>query len=600
MRPLALLFFPLHLALAAGTPAAIPGAHVPPAVLAEVSRLESQFDVALAQDCGAGRCYSKGCVYLEHVVVDQPRASSLPGLPNEQGPGSVAAQEYLTKARCDFAYESSVPPKDVAALVRRLTQKLAHGWLVVTVQQELLSPAPGESVDAGVPKVEPVVAAPTPPPPAWEPDKAKRELWLALLPHTWWMVLLPAATLALLVLIWALRRLGKPSAEEQALLAQLAKEGTGPVTPTGETPPAPTADATAAKPNEGAEAERAYVDQERVRWEGRIATAQLTEGPGALTDLLREWLQAREYALLAKAVFFFSDRISLAFPSEGDLAQRKLEFAEFMRTVDEGRLPSDADFLRTLNHHSVSSAVMAQADTEVYRSLREEFGATGLARLVEQLSPRQGAVLFALAADEDQREVARVLSLELRAQVTEQLLQSNRVARDEMAQLLASLKAARAGLPLPPAPKARAVEDRGRELDAAGALSCLLPHLDADLRAALFAAARERGHGALPPWYDTILYPEMLARVPDAARAELLLEVDLRALAGWVSVQNPAWQDTFLKGLSTSLQNAVRSAMRFDSRAQQLSLSRQGRLEMAKALQRLVLGGALNFADVLG
>ena len=48
----------------------------------------------------------------------------------------MPVQEYLTQARCEFAHEKSVSPRDVQALVRRLEQRLSKGWLQVTVGRQ--------------------------------------------------------------------------------------------------------------------------------------------------------------------------------------------------------------------------------------------------------------------------------------------------------------------------------------------------------------------------------------------------------------------------------------------------------------------------------
>ena len=118
----------------------VPRTQIPPSVVAELRMIENQFDLALAQDCAPERCFSKGCAYGEHTVADKPRNGSLPGLGEEQGPGSVSPQEYLTLARCSFAHEKGIAPRDVQALVKRLEQKLSKGWLMVSVEHEVLEP----------------------------------------------------------------------------------------------------------------------------------------------------------------------------------------------------------------------------------------------------------------------------------------------------------------------------------------------------------------------------------------------------------------------------------------------------------------------------
>src|SRR5262249_52958445 len=105
MRLFSVLFLLSGSAVAAP---AVPKAQIPPSVLAELHLLENHFELALAMDCAPERCFAKGCTYVEHAVADKPRSASLPGLAEEQGPGSVAAQEYLTLARCSFAHEKSI------------------------------------------------------------------------------------------------------------------------------------------------------------------------------------------------------------------------------------------------------------------------------------------------------------------------------------------------------------------------------------------------------------------------------------------------------------------------------------------------------------
>src|SRR3954453_10354667 len=94
----------------------VPEKHIPGTGLLELRTIENQSDRALSRDCAPEKCVSKGCVYRDHVVVDLPKSTSLPGLPNEQGIGAVPPQEYLTAARCEFAHEKTVAPKDVQAL----------------------------------------------------------------------------------------------------------------------------------------------------------------------------------------------------------------------------------------------------------------------------------------------------------------------------------------------------------------------------------------------------------------------------------------------------------------------------------------------------
>jgi len=599
----------------------IPQKHIPPTVLMELRGLESQFDLALARDCAPEKCVSKGCAYRDHAVVDLPNSTSLPGLGQQQGPGSVPPQEYLTQAHCDFAHEKALPGRDVQNLVRRLEQRLSKSWLQVTVGRQILEPISPSLAESPPPKPEPLPpqylppkpAEPPPPPQKWEAELALRELWVALLPHFAWMIAVVMGTTAALVLIWAGRRVGRETAEEKALAAQIAAGALS----------APKEDA-AKKEEEEKEAEAAAaahggngaaspqmteelvkelarLEEQKRLWGDRIAQAELGKDEGVVVELLRQWLKAGEFALLAKAIFVFGDRLSMAFSSDGDLGARKVELAEYLRAVDESTLPSDTDFLRTLNHHALASTLMAQPDADAYRSIREDFGSAGVADLIERLPGRAGAILFAMVPADFQHEVARVLPAETRLQVIGQLLASNRLSPEERKSLFEAVDAARAGRPIPAAPKEtpHGIHDRGPEFDAAGALSVLFAHVNAEERRTLVSTALQRASGALPRWYEDILHPDMLLKVPEELRADLLLEVDLKGLAGWSSVQEPQWRQHFLAGLAPSMQAAVRANMAFQSRSDQLALARRGHAELVAAMKRLVARGKISFPELV-
>lgn len=587
-----------------GTP--IPEKHIPGTVLLELRAVENQFDLALGRDCAPEKCASKGCVYRDHAVVDLPRGGSLPGLPSDQGVGAVPPQEYLTRAHCEFAHEKSVALKDVQALQKRLEMRLSKGWLQVTVGRSLLepvspslaiSPPPLPDAQPPAPKVEP--PPPPQPPQKWEADVALRELWVTLLPHFAWMIAVLMVTMSALFVIWGLRRVGRESIEEKALAAQLLAGGAGALPAGDEKGEAKEGEIMHALP--AGDATDPFVSEQQRLWAQRIAQSDIAKDEGGVVELLRSWLGAREYDLLAKAILVFGDRLSLAFSSDGEHAVRKVEFAEYLKHLDEKRLPSDAEFFKKLNQHAIASSLMAQADSEIYRSLREEFGSSGVANLVEQLPARNGALLFALVPADCQLEVARVLSHDRRLQVAEQLLASNRINRQDREYLFETLDAARSGKPLPKAPliAAHEIADRGREVDAAGALSVLLQHVDGEERQGLFANALERSSGVFPGWYEGIVYPDMLMKLAPELRMDLLLEVDMKALAGWVSVQPSSWQGAFLAGLSPTMQTALKASLAFASRADQLQLAQRGREELVAAIKRLSARGRISFSAMV-
>ncbi|MGI5863824.1 MAG: hypothetical protein ACOX6T_17455 [Myxococcales bacterium] len=615
---LLLLALPGSVLAQASTATPVPQKHIPAPVLMELRALENQFDLALLRNCAPERCASKGCVYRDHVVVDLPRSTSLPGLGQTEGLGSVPPQEYLTAARCDFAHEKSVSARDIQGLIKRLEQLLSKGWLRVDVGHQVLAPVSPELSESPPPKpetppepVEPPEPPPAPQPPQeWDAKVALRELWLELLPHFAWMIALLLGTLAALTLIWAVRRVGKESAEEKALLAQLAAGNLSKDEPQAEAkpqepPPAEPAEAPEPPgpklPSPEELEEAATLAEQRRLWTERMSQAELANDEGGIVELLRGWLRNREFPLLAKALFVLGERVSLAFPSDGTLAEQKVEFAEYLRRLDDRKLPSDADFFRTLNQHAISSTLLSQPDAEIFLSLREEFGTVGLANLIERLPARFGALLFAMVPADARNEVARALAPELHVELAEQLLRSNRISQEEQEALFSALDSARSGLPLPQLfePSDHQIVDRGREFDAPGALSMLLPQLDPEDRGELLTRALQRSSGVLPGWYEQILFPDMLLKVPKDLRVDLLLEVDVRALAGWSSLQPADWQESFLAQLAPTMQNAVRANQAFGSRADQLRYAQRGQQELVAALQKLAAQGKVSFREML-
>jgi hypothetical protein len=494
----------------------------------------------------------------------------------------------------------TVSPRDALALVKRLEQRLSRGWLKVSLNHELLEPISPTLAESPPPKPDQVAPEIKPPEPKAEPETPKewdskvalRELWVTLLPHFAWMVALLLGTLAALTLIWGARRVGRESLEDKALAAQLAaapkvdQEAPPPVEPKEPTPPAE---------------DEVFVAAQRELWRARVEQSELGKDGGGLLQLMRDWLRAREFGLLAKAIFVFGDRLSAALPSDGELAARKVEFADYLRQLDEQTLPGDAAFYRTLHHHSVSSALLAQSDADTYRSMGEEFGASGVASLMATLGGRPGALLFALVPGELQREVGRVLAHDAALEVASALLDSDRMSADERTYLFSAIDAARAGSSLPPPLSLgeQDIPDRGYAFDAAGALSVLFAHFSGPERKALLAP--HASGGVLPQWYEGILFAEMFDRLPSPEfRADVLLEVDVKPLAGWLSVQAPGVRSAFVGGLSDTLQGALAAASAFSSREEQQRAARAGHDALVRAFKRLYARGKLSFAELAG
>jgi len=576
-------------AVAQSTP---PKRQIPPMVLAELQQLEHRFELALSLDCSAERCFSKGCAYTAHAVADRPRSASLPGLGIDPGPGSVEAQAYLTRATCGFAYEESTESTDVQVLSRRLQAKMSKGWTVVSVTGEKLQPLPEYVREAPEPEpaeepAEEPVAEPEPEPEAWSPA---RELWSSLLPHFFWMFGVVLVTLAATALIWAWRRVGQASIEEQMLLAQLTGGDSEPDDEgsDGVAMVQPSAD--------GEDFEAAALSE--AAWQARLEAMDPNQPDLELQALIRDRLRAHDLPLLAKAVLRFPEHFPAAFPSGGDIAAAKLELAAFLQTADDDALPSDAAFFAALDRHALSAALSTQSDAEIVRSLREDFGTAGLVSLIGALPPRIGALLFALAPLNEQYEMVLLFSPSQAAALSAELLRSNRMDPIETRYLFAVLQAARTDAPLPTPPLLE-VSDRGAVFDAAGALSVLLPAVGAAQQGALFGRALAPFSGSVPSWYKDIFVAEMLRALPAEARADLVLELDINALAAWLSMQSRESRAALAGGLPSALRSSLAASSQFASRAQQITLAERGRVSLARGFQAQLARAGLSFAQVL-
>jgi hypothetical protein len=566
----------------------VPTRQIPPSVLNEVRLLENRFELALALDCAPDKCFSKGCTYVAHAVADQPRAGSMPGL-GEQPTGEEAApQEYLTQARCAFAHEKTVSPQDAQALVRRLQSKLSKDWTVVTVERQPLEELPADLAASGpppAPEPEPVAAPVADEPAPLTFAAATAQLWAALLPHFFWMVGLALITLAAIVFTWTWRRVGRISPEEQALLLQMSQADKA------------TTEATAVE--EGVD-DAAFVASQTAAWTARLAKLAKDDEPDPeIQALIKSLLRSGDMALLAKAVLTFPDAFTDAFPSGGDMASAKLELADYLKTVEKDALPNDVDFYTALNRRALSAALSSQPDAQVVVSLREEFGTAGLAELVAQLMPRPAALLFALAPSDQQNEVARLLSPRRVAELSTELLRSNRMDPNETSYLFDLVTAVRSDSPLPPTPTV-GPSDRGTPFDAAAALSVLLPWLHPASRSAVFDGAMERFAGSVPAWVRGVLFADMLFALPDEPRADVFLTVDADALAAWLSMLESSTRDALLETMPISLRNAVAAASTFPSRSRRLMLAERGREALARAFQQQLVRAGIPFERAIG
>jgi hypothetical protein len=572
---------------------AVPRRQIPASVLAELAVVESRFELALAMDCAADLCYSKGCTYSDHAVIDRGRSSSLPGLGDGSGPGSVEPQEFLTRATCAFAHEDSVSAEDAEVLSRRLGSRVSKGFAVVSVTRQELQPLAAHVKDPSLlvgdePEEDKVVEPQPAGPVEWSASVAARELWTSLLPHFAWMIAVIMLTIAATVLFWAWRRVGRETLEEKMMLHEMLNGDGGSAEPAAE-----------AEPEALSADDKVFMEEQAQFWSERLSAMSPEKPDVELQALVHELLKAGDMPLLAKAVLTFPESFLGTFPEGGDIVTAKLELAEYLKHADIDALPADHEFYRALNVHARAAALHAQSDALLVRSLREDFGASGLVALIGTLPARSGALLFALAPSDEQFEMVRLLSSRQMGILAEQLLRSNRMDPAETGYLFEVLRAARAGDPAPATPRTGDVTDRGVAFDAAGALSVLLPGIPPDARSALFGAAIQRFHGSLPAWYRGILVADMLFELSNEARADVMLELDVESLSAWLSLQDADVRQRILDGLPLAVRGSIEATSSFASRSRQLALAERGRRELAKGFQRRLAQAGGSFERVV-
>jgi hypothetical protein len=207
--------------------------------------------------------------------------------------------------------------------------------------------------------------------------------------------------------------------------------------------------------------------------------------------------------------------------------------------------------------------------------------------------------LFALSSEPMQHETVGLLSRHGIAETVDQLMRSNRMDPAETDYLLQVLAAVRSDSPIPAVPEHRAVSDRGNEFAAAAALSVLLPQLDSEARAGLVEATMGRLNGSLPSWIKGTMYGEMLLNLGDEARTDLLLEVNVDALAAWLEVQTPSSKVRILDAAPNALRAAL-SATPVPSSPDDLhALANGGGSSLSVGLLRCLQGGDVTFQTLL-
>ena len=554
----------------------LPTRQIPDSVLLELRELEHRFDQALAIDCALERCFPKGCRYLDHGVIDQPKRRSLPGLAQDEGPGSIPPQEFLTAAECAYAYENTLERKAIKVLSTRLKAKLSGGFLAVSVTSVPIAPTPASLLDDSeaeeVPEQlppgeeEPEVTSV----PEWNQTQAIRELWENLLPHFPWMIAIILLTITALIVIWASRRLGTTSIEERALIARL----------NAGTPSESSTEDLSVTTATDEESPGFNLELAQHQWRKRF---EAPHGKETLHRIVTDLLRSDERQLLAKAMMLFPEHVPSAFPDEPSFAAAKLSFSDYFKNVSRDTLPEDEAFFEHLERVALTSLLLNQNDTSAARTLREDIGASGLKDLLEALPSHYSGLIFAHITGPRQHEVARLLSAEHTESLITSLLRSNRISPTESKVIYEVVEAFSTQQALPDLPTPSDRTDTGKAFHAVKAVSILAGRLAKAHRERLYQMALEPRGGIAPDWYRDFVFADTLVELPLEARTNLMLEVDIDALSAWLSLEPTESREQLINDAPMTLQAAIQTAMSFENVAQQLERAEHGRKVVAAA-----------------
>ena len=90
----------------------------------------------------------------------------------------------------------------------------------------------------------------------------------------------------------------------------------------------------------------------------------------------------------------------------------------------------------------------------------------------------------------------------------------------------------------------------------------------------------------------------MVFALPDEARTDLLLELDVETLAAWLSLLEDETKERLIEELPDSLRTSV-GATSFPVRARLLALAWRGRQELARGFQRQLARANIPFERVV-
>ncbi|MDQ3235034.1 MAG: hypothetical protein M3Q07_24765, partial [Pseudobdellovibrionaceae bacterium] len=180
--------------------ARVPKEKIPDFILDQVKIIEADFVLALQKDCGLNFCFPRGCVYVSHENVSMQGDQVLPGLPTEgKSRVSTDPQYILTSAACEYVHEDNLDKQTIQDLNRRLESKLSKGVLRVTARGIQIPESAADKM--GSSKSMPLTRL--------------QKIENLLLEHFSWLLGCLLVAIMLTISLWAWRRVGHDSKEDE-------------------------------------------------------------------------------------------------------------------------------------------------------------------------------------------------------------------------------------------------------------------------------------------------------------------------------------------------------------------------------------------------
>lgn len=522
----------------------LPQEKIPASVMTELNQLSVTFQDVLARDCPADICVAKGCAYEDHQETKTVESRSLPGLDgvSDDALPTDVAQNFLTKARCEFAYESKLNSESYGILRNRLQQKLSRGFLTVGVQGIVMNPLPESLQDSEKPPVKEN-------PEDWK-NQREKQLWNLALQHGPWIIGLLLATLATLLVIWAIRKLGKKTFEDELAEAEMLAEAEA-----------------------GKNAAAAVDENAKNRLE---LIGILKDQPEKAALIARYWLEEEDFAALAQILSL--TELGIVLPQDPALAISQQKFQQYL--LESGSESAAwSVFKERIQELLGRISILMDENLRLFHHIEKLWRAHDLATVLNQAEPVEALYILSRFSPYYQWSAIRALDPKAMRILFEQAAAQPRIAPASLAHTHSALRS-QMGL------SSTAVEwDRPK-----------VKGLGFPVETTLFIRLGV-DHGSFGSDRDAFVREfrdvdgtigsikvrsfEDLQTMAAAQRRDLLLMLEPEELVAWLSLYPKGDQELIIESLPASLGSRIRSDL------QQANAGRVGSGVLTTALRKI-------------